>query len=113
MIDDDDDNDRILNNNRVEPVKSDHSKCEDLLVAYERWVPMTNEPQGFSSKNTSTPCKRIYCMQFPRYNKLCVGPCCYWMFFVYSEKRSAWIENREQTRHQEVKNNGKFLNLQL
>lgn len=67
IYDDDDDNDRI-NNNRVEPAKSNHSKCEDLLIVYGRWVPMKDEPQGFSSKNISTPCKRIYCMQFPRYN---------------------------------------------
>ena len=62
-----DDDDRI-DNNTVEPPKSNHSECEDLLVAYGRWVPMRNELLGFSSKNTSTPCKRIYCKQFPRYN---------------------------------------------
>lgn len=33
MIDDDDDDNDRINNNNVKPAKSDHSKCEDLLVA--------------------------------------------------------------------------------
>ena len=77
MIDDDDD-DRI-DSNTVKHPKSDHSKCEDLLVTYRRSVPMTNEPQGISS---------ILVREFIACNfqdTICVGLCCYWMFFVYSE----------------------------
>lgn len=48
MIDDDD----RIDTNTVELPKNNHSEFEDLLVTNGRWVPMRNEPLGFSSENT-------------------------------------------------------------
>ena len=72
MIDDDD----RIDNNTVELPKSNHSECEDLLVAYGRWVPMRNELNwGFLPRTHPLLVREFIASNFQ--DTICVGTCCY------------------------------------
>ena len=62
----------------VEPPVSDHSKFEDLVLAYGRQSRTSIQPEvGSLSRypNTSTFWKKIHCMQFSSYDMSRVSCC--------------------------------------
>ena len=70
-------------NNRVEPLVSDHPKCEELLVAYRKCLLARVELQEIFKKEKSRCVyflEWMYCMQFLGYNNM--NPCCFWSFLI-------------------------------
>ena len=68
-------------NDGVEPLVSDHPKCEELEVAYKKCSLTRVELQEIFNKEKSRRLyflERMYCMQFLGYYN--VNPCCFLKF---------------------------------
>ena len=46
----------------VEPIVSNHPKCNDVMVAYKRWSSKKIEPQGIASEKRS---RHAYFFKWP------------------------------------------------